>query len=259
MQNRTQENQLVSALLRGINILNCFSTQRQEISSREIAELTGLPKPTLFRLLDTLSELGLLRYSERVSKYVPGIALLNLSAPALARMTIRQLARPFMQDLADHIHGQVQILVGYRNALTFTEIVQGVDSKIYRPEVGMRVSISRTASGRAYLSLISDEDRQRYLDAFAVDDPQRKTWLLERLHDARQDLSKLGFCRGHGDLYREITTIAVPMLQPRDDEYWIFAISVPVYSQQSQQLDDDIGPRLISLVRSVEASLGTVA
>jgi hypothetical protein len=49
------------------------------------------------------------------------------------------------------------------------------------------------------------------------------------------------------------------MLQGRDDEQWIFAISVPVFSQQSQHLEDDIGPRLISLVRNVEASLGNVA
>ena len=60
-------------------------------------------------------------------------------------------------------------------------------------------------------------------------------------------------------MYREINTIAVPMLQGRDDEQWIFAISVPVFSQQSQHLEDDIGPRLISLVRNVEASLGNVA
>ena len=259
MLNRTQDSQLVSALARGIGILNCFTTQRQELSSREIAEATGLPKPTLFRLLDTLCELGLLRFSERVSKYVPGVTLLNLSAPALSRMTIRQLARPFMQDLADHIHGQVQILVGYRNTLTFAEIVHGVDSKIYRPEVGMRVSISRTASGRAYLCSMKDKDRKTYLDGFATDDPERQRWLQARLQDASKDLSQHGFCRGHGDLYREITTIAVPMQQTRDDEQWIFAISVPVFSQQSQHLDDDIGPRLISLVRNVEASLGTVA
>lgn len=259
MQNRNQDGNLVSALARGIGILQCFTTQRQELSSREIAEVTGLPKPTLFRLLDTLCELGLLRYSERVSKYVPGVTLLNLSAPALSRMTIRQLARPFMQDLADHIHGQVQILVGYRNTLTFAEIVHGVNSKIYRPEVGMRVSISRTASGRAYLCTMKDQERQAYLKGFAIDDPKRQTWLKDRLEDAAKDLAEHGFCRGHGDLYREITTIAVPMLQGRDDEQWIFAISVPVFSQQSQHLEDDIGPRLISLVRNVEASLGNVA
>src|SRR5262245_39023798 len=85
------EARLVSALARGISILNCFSPTVQDLSSRELMERTGLAKPTLFRLLDTLCELGLLRYSERLSRYVPGVGLVNLAAPALARMTVRQL------------------------------------------------------------------------------------------------------------------------------------------------------------------------
>ena len=250
--------QLVSALARGLAVLSCFTARQQELSGKELADLTGLPKPTLFRLLDTLCELGMLRYSSRVSKYVPGVALLNLAAPVLARMTIRQLARPLMQDLADYVNGQVQVLVGYRAGLSFVEIAQGAESKLYRPEVGLPVSISRTASGRAYQCFSEEPECAAYLDALKQSDPERHAWLQDRLLDARKDLAQLGFCRGHGDLYREVSTISVPMLPARDGEFWIFSVSVPVFSEHSQHFHDDIGPRLISLVRSVEASLGSL-
>lgn len=252
------EARLVSALARGVGILGCFSPTAQELSGKELMELTGLPKPTLFRLLDTLCELGLLRYSERLSKYVPGVALLNLAAPALARMTVRQLARPLMQELADHICGQVELTLGYGHGLSYVEIVQGVGSKVFRPEVGMRVSLSRTGSGRAYLSTMPADEREAYLAHMAARDPERQAWLLDRLADAGRDLAEHGFCRGHRDLHREIEAIAVPMHARRDGEAWIFAASVPVFSQQSKQLAEDLGPRLVTLVRSVEASLGTI-
>ena len=84
--NADPDGKLVSALVRGVSILRCFSSKCQELSAKELMDLTGLPKPTLFRLTDTLCELGLLRYSERLSKYVPGIGLLNLASPVLARM-----------------------------------------------------------------------------------------------------------------------------------------------------------------------------
>jgi DNA-binding IclR family transcriptional regulator len=252
------EGKLVSALVRGVTVLQCFSATAQELSGRELTEMTGLPKPTLFRLLDTLCELGLLRYSDRVSKYVPGVALLNFAAPVLARMTIRQLARPLMEDLANHIEGQVQLAVGSGLNLSFVEIVQGTGSKVFRPEVGMQMSLSRTATGRAYLSMMAADLRDRYLAAVDVKDTARSVWLEGRLADARQDLAQCGFCRSHGDLHREITSIAVPMQKPRDAETWIFAASVSVFSQQSKQLEEDIGPRLITLVRSVEAALGSI-
>ena len=251
------EGKLVSALVRGVSILQCFSAQTQELGSKELAELTGLPKPTLFRLLDTLCDLGLLRYSERLSKYVPGVALLNLAAPALARMTIRQLARPGMQDLADQISGQVQLAVGTGLQLTTVELVQGAGSKVFRREIGLRVSLSRTASGRAYLGTLAPAALERYLAQLAAEDPPRRAWLEQRLQDAQQDLEAHGFCRSHGDLHREITSIAVPLAGRRDDETWVFAASVPVFSPQHQRLESDLGPRLIALVRSVEAALGS--
>ena len=112
--NMEADAKLVSALVRGVSILRCFSSKRQELSARELMELTGLPKPTLFRLTETLCELGLLRFSERLSKYVPALGLLQLSSPVLARMALRQFARPHMQALADLTEGQVQLAVGHR-------------------------------------------------------------------------------------------------------------------------------------------------
>ncbi|KWR91543.1 IclR family transcriptional regulator [Cupriavidus sp. IDO] len=250
------EARLVSALARGISILSCFSPTVQDLSSRELMERTGLAKPTLFRLLDTLCELGLLRYSERLSRYVPGVGLVNLAAPALARMTVRQLARPLMQELADHIAGQVELMVGYGNTITYVEIAQGVGSRVYRPEVGTRVSMSRTGSGRAYLSMMGEAERSTYLAQLRANDAEREAWLQGRLAEAALDLEEHGFCRGHRDLHREVESIAVPMRTRRDGEAWLFAASVPVFSQQSKQMVEDVGPRLVSLVRNVEGSLG---
>ena len=251
------ESRLVSALARGVSILECFSTTVRELSAKELVERTGLPKPTLARLLDTLCELGLLRYSERLSKYVCGLALLNFAAPALARMTVRQLARPLMQELADHICGQVELSVVHGTNLCFVEVAQGAGSRVYRPEIGTRISLSLTASGRAWILQMTEEERRAYLADLETRDPERKAWLLDRLDDAARDLAEHGFCRGHRDLHREVESIAVPMAVRRDGEAWIFAASVPVFSPQSKQLVEDIGPRLVSLVRNVEQSLGT--
>ena len=250
------ESKLVSALARGINILNCFSPVQYELSAKEIGEKTGLPKPTLFRLLDTLSEYGLIRYSDRLSKFVPGAGLLNLSAPVLQRMTIRQIARPLMQELANHISGQVQLVMGSKSKMCYVEIAQGANSKIYRPEVGVRMSISKTSTGRAYINSIPPEFRERYLTDLEKKYPGQRAWFEERLQDATNDLEKLGFCRGHRDFHREIDAIAVPLRKPIDNEYWMFAASVPVYSEESKHIDEDIAPRLITLVRTVESSLG---
>lgn len=87
-------------------------------------------------------------------------------------------------------------------------------------------------------------------------DPQRADWLAQRLVNAREDMARYGFCRSHGDLHNEIESIAVPMSQPQDGELWIFAVSVPVFSPLYSKLESDLGPRLRTLVRSVETVVG---
>ena len=220
-------------------------------------DLTGLPKPTLFRLTDTLCELGLLRYSERLSKYVPGLGLLQLSSPVLTRMALRQFARPHMQALADLTEGQVQLAVGFRRELCLVEQANSLGNPIFRPEVGVRSSLSRTASGRAYLLGLPQSEREAYLRDLHQSDPERAAWLAQRLVDARQDLAEHGFCRSHGDLHRELESIAVPMSQPIDGELWVFALTVPIYSPLCAKLETEVGPRLLTLVRSVEGVLGS--
>ncbi len=255
--NSDADSKLVSALVRGVSILQCFSNKRQELSGKELMDLTGLPKPTLFRLTETLCELGLLRYSDRLSKYVPGVGLLNLASPVLARMTMRQFARPQMMELANYMGGQIQIGVGSGRQLVLVELANGMDNKVFTPEIGVGISLSRTATGRAYLLGLPEVEREAYLSDLTAHDPARAALLRERLDDARRELAEHGFCRSHGDLHREIQSIAVPMSQRQDGESWVFAASLPTYNPKSKALETDIGPRLITLVRSVEGVLGS--
>lgn len=249
---------LVSALVRGVSILRCFTNKRQELSSKELMDLTGLPKPTLFRLTETLCELGLLRYSERLSKYVPGIGLLNMSSPVLTRLAmLRQLIRPQMQALADLTEGQVQLAVGFRRQLCLAELANGMGNSAFRPEVGVQISLSRTATGRAYLLTLLSEEREAYLRDLQAASPERAQALAQRLEDARRDLATLGFCRSHLDLNRAINSIAVPLSQPIDGECWVFSLTIPIFSPLNDKWDSELGPRLTELVQSVEGVVGS--
>ena len=64
-----KDRNFVTALARGLEILECFKFEDRYLGNREIVEKTGLPKATVSRLTHTLTELGYLRYSERLGKY----------------------------------------------------------------------------------------------------------------------------------------------------------------------------------------------
>jgi DNA-binding IclR family transcriptional regulator len=246
-----------SALARGINILQAFSAETPALSARELRDITGMPKPTLFRLVTTRCEAGLLRYEEADGRFMPAPGLARLAAPMLARIHIRQLAFGPMQALADRVCAQVSLGLGMGLDLVFIELAQSKDYVAVRPAMGTHISLSRTASGRAYLAALPVDQCDRYLDLQKAADPAQAAWLAERLQETRKDLAERGFCVNHGDLHRQLEAVAVPLRASRgSDEVYVFACTVPSFELKPGQLMDDVGPRLVTLARSIEATLG---
>lgn len=250
------EGATVSALARGVQILQCFSTSKPELTATELIAITSIPKPTFHRLAATLCTSGLLRYSEHTGRFVPAPGLLTLASPLLARTTIRQLAFGQMQALADHVSGQVSLALGAGLALVFVELAQAANCTTFRPALGGHISLSRTATGRAYLAALPDALAQQVVDSVQSADPTQGALLVQRLADARNELAERGFCTSHGDLQRQLEAVAVPIRAASSEEIYVFNAVVPVFKLAPGQLQDDVGPRLVVLARSVEAALG---
>lgn len=241
-----------SALARGIAVLQAFTAERPTLTARELIAITGLPKPTLFRLTGTLCETGLLRYDEVTGCFTPAPGMARLAAPLLSRTSIRQLAFGPMQALAERLCAQVSLGIGLGRDLVFIELAQAKECVTVRPGMGTRISLSRTASGRAYLNVVPAEIRERYLS-----DVPGADQLRERLAQAKDELTQHGFCINRGELVRHLDAVAVPLHPAREGgEIYVFACAVPSFELRDGQLLNDVGPRLLTLARGIEAGLG---
>ncbi|MGE4243774.1 IclR family transcriptional regulator [Ramlibacter sp.] len=247
-----------SALVRGIRILQAFTAETPALTARQLMEATQLPKPSLFRLATTLVDIGLLRYDEPTGQFRPAPAVARLAEPLLARTTLRQLAFGPMQTLADRVCGQVSLALGLGHDLVFIELAQSKSCLTVRPAMGSHISLARTATGRAYLLSLPDEQMLAYVADVAHRDPKQGAWLDERLREAQRDLDERGFCVSYGDLHRDLQAVAVPLRSGHDtNETFVFGCTVPAFELGAGQLLDEVGPRLTSLARSMEAALGT--
>jgi len=248
-----------SALARGIHILQAFSAETPALSARQLMAATGLPKPTLFRLVTTLCDAGLLRYEEADGHFMPAPGLARLAEPLLARIPIRQLAFAPMQALADKVCAQVSLGLGLRLDLVYIELAQSRDCPTVRPAMGSHISLSRTASGRAYLAALSPEAFERHLWQLRERDAAHADWLDGRMTETRRDLAERGFCVNRGDLHRQLEAVAVPLRAAANaEEIHVFTCTVPSFELKPGQLLDDVGPRLVTLARSIEAALGAL-
>ena len=110
--------------------------------------------------------------------------------------------------------------------------------------------------GRALLAAYSREDRDALINEIKVKTPEDWKSFQAQITESVRDYQRHGFCVSYGDLRREVHAVAVPMRSMADGTILVFNCGVSAFLLSDGQLSSDIGPRLVSMVRSVEAMLG---
>src|SRR6266850_201548 len=250
------DRQFATTLARGLEVLRCFTPLEPLLGNKEISVRTGLPKPTVSRLTYTLTKLGYLRHNMRLGKYQLGSAVLSIGYPLLASMNVRQVARPVMKELADYCNGSVSMGVRDRLNMVYVESCRSGNGITTLPDIGTSVPISHSVIGRAFLAACTPPEREAVLNQMKVKEPEAHRKYRAPIDKSLEDIRARGFCASSGELRREVHAVGVPMRRTVDGEIVAFNCIVPAFMVKKGQLEDDLGPRLVAMVRNIEASLG---
>ena len=249
------DRQFATTLARGLEVLRCFTPLEPMLGNKEISLRTGLPKPTVSRLTYTLTKLGYLRHNMRMGKYQLGSAVLSIGYQLLASMSIRQIARPFMKELADYANGSVNMGIRDRLNMVYVEACRSGNLTTL-PDIGTAIPIAQSVMGRAFLYACTPPEREAVLNQMKVKEPEVHRKYRPQIDKALEDIRGRGFCVSLGEIRREVHAVGVPMRRTVDGEVVAFNCTVPAFILKKGQLEDDIGPRLVAMVRNIEASLG---
>lgn len=251
-----KDRQFVSSLARGLEILRAFSPSDRLLGNQEIAARTGLPKPTVSRLTHTLTRLGYLTYSERLGKYQLGTPVLALGYAVLANMGVRQIARPHMQALAD-LTG-VSVALGSRDRLNliYVEYCHPASAVTLRLDVGARIPIATTSMGRALLAALPEAERHYLMDCIARREGERWPLLRARIERAVEEYAERGFTTSIGEWKKDVNAVGVALKPADGSPILAFNCGGPAFLLPPERLESEVGPRLVHLVRNVEAVLG---
>jgi DNA-binding IclR family transcriptional regulator len=251
------DRQFATTLARGLDVLRCFTAAEPELTNKEISARTGLPKPTVSRLAYTLTRLGYLRHLPHMGKYGKyglGTAVLSIGYPLLANMHVRQIARRPMKELADYARGWVSISMRERLNMVYIETARSPEVLNSKPDIGQSFPIGISVLGRAYLAGSSKSERTAVINQIKVKDPVLWKNCAPRIEKCLADFAKWGFCLG-GDYSPHLQAVAVPMRRLRDGHLLVFNCAAAVSTLAPNQLESDLGPRLIKMVRSIEDAL----
>lgn len=252
-----EDRHFVTALARGLEVLSCFRSGDKTLGNHEITKRCRLPKSTVSRLTYTLTKLGYLHYVEETGKYRLGTATLALGSAMLARMDARQLARPLMQELADF--SQAMVSLGTRDRLSMIYIAncRSQSALTLSLDVGSRIPLATTAMGRAYLAVVPDGERNDLMDRIRELDEIAWPKIRNGIDTALRQYREIGVCCSFGDWQKDVNAIAVGFRPGGGMPAMAINCGGPAFNLSKEFLLDEVRPRLVDLVRRLEASLGS--
>ena len=249
----------VVALSRGLDVLRAFQPNDGLLGNQEIAARTNLPKPTVSRLTYTLTKLGYLTPVPRFEKYKLAPAVMALGYTALANLGVGRLSEPFRQELMRQTGGACAVGGRDRHSMIYfgqarSELTIGVQL-----DVGSRIPIATTAMGRAYLWALPDDERATLLRELREHYGSRWSKMRDGIERSGETIAKHGFTMSAGEWQDDVHAVGVALKLNDGTGPYAFNCGAPAFRFTEERLLNDIGPRLVAMVRNIEAALGGIA
>jgi len=213
VQNGKPRDGSVRSLERGLALLVAMN-RRKLPSVVELARDTRLPRPTVYRLLETLSRAGFVTRSRPLDRYCLSRQVRTLSDGFAEDDWIADVAAPLMKEFTRQAVWPVALLSFDEGRMLVRETTHEASSlSIDHGMVGRRLPMLRTAAGRCYLAFSPDKERRTILEMLSRSKaPEnrgaRETQRLTRLLDA---IRARGYAVQDREINPKASGIAVPI------------------------------------------------
>lgn len=196
------------AVIRAMNATNGATVS-------DLAHATGIPRPSLYRIVETLCALGYLRQeAEGSSRYELTLLVRTLSDGFNDELWVRSVAQPIMETLQREIVWPTDIATFLGNAMYLRSTTRRHSPlTIDTATAGLRLPMLQSAVGRAYLAFCSDAEREAILGNLTRSPAQEDNFVRDDKF-VRALISKTrknGYGERHGEIFSKTGAIAVPI------------------------------------------------
>ena len=224
----------VGVLDKTMVILHAFERSDVALHPKEVAARTGLPLPTVYRLIRALEEHGILE-AHGGSRYRLGIALLRLGSRVAEGLELRRQVRPHLEWLNERTGENAELQVRREQARVPIDLVRS--SQHLRPivEVGTAVPLHLGAAGKVLLAWLPEEEWEHLAVASVARFGNERTFDLEQLRLQLLRVRQEGWAASSGERSSGVAAIAAPVFDALEQVTGAVLVSAPAARMLAKQ------------------------
>lgn len=200
------------SLARAFSILSCFSLRSPALTLQDICACTGLPKPTVFRLLAALEAARFVARTPDKLRYEVGIRTFELGSLFLSNLSIERVARPIMERLSNTLRMACNLGILDEGQVVYVAITDPRAPLLQRQIIGYRHYVHCSALGKALIASLPEGDVRAILQRRGM--PALSPYTLTDADSLVRDLEQTrrrGYAIDNQEGGTGITCIGVPI------------------------------------------------
>jgi IclR family pca regulon transcriptional regulator len=246
----------VEALAKGLRILSLFDEQRPSWRISDLAAATGLPMPTVYRMVMTLTAEGYLDHLPN-GEYRPGVRTLTLGMAALRSLDLVGIATPKLTDLGQRMGETVNLAVLTGDRVLYLIRLRNSDLVTANIQVGSTLPAVHASIGKLLLAYLDEDDLEaRITDAsFAANSGPNAKLSLAELREELRAIREQGWAMQDEELAYGLRSVAGPITGPAGRVVAGVNLAVQARDWSTQRIIRELKPAVLETCAEISALL----
>ncbi|HSB78961.1 MAG TPA: IclR family transcriptional regulator [Candidatus Methylomirabilis sp.] len=248
--------QPIQSVRRAVRVIEQLAVEKTPVAIGQLSKKIGLHVSTTHRLLATLKGDGFVQQDPTSGRYALGFRLILLGQQYLEGLDLRQVARPFLEELSQQTGETAHLVVlSHGEALYLDKVEAGLGLRI-TSRIGERAPLHCTAAGKILLAGMSETELEQWLaehrlDALTAHSLTDPAALKVELEKGRRQ----GFSLDLEECEAGACCIAAPVRNSRGDAVAAVSISGPTVRMQARRIQEYMA-RVARTGRRISEQLG---
>jgi IclR family acetate operon transcriptional repressor len=205
-----------SSTLRAFSVLELIANAEAPPSLEELTRASGLPKPTVHRILGLLARGGLVQREAFEKRYVVGARVSALSLAVQMRSPARGERRAVLARLVEEIGETCNFTMLDGREVIYLDRVETTANVRLHMKAGSRVPLHCTASGKLFLAYLAPAQVRTLLGPGPLKRyTERTTTSVETLERELRKIRSSGIATDIGEYLVGSVCLAVPVTGPQ--------------------------------------------
>jgi DNA-binding IclR family transcriptional regulator len=157
----------ITALQRGLRLLQLFSESPQGLAAKQVAARSRLPVSTVHRFLANLEASSFLNCGGD-GVYHLGIACFAIGQAALGQLDIRRVSLPYLKELNRQTRETIHLTVRHGFSAVYVEKLDSPEQLRIHSRIGAAVPLYCTAVGKVMLAYMPEDEREASLQQLGL-------------------------------------------------------------------------------------------